>query len=203
MELHFTGAANPLALAVKLNGCLLFKRTRGVATARDTDVWCTFETAVPKQKLMQACAMTFRHWGGADAALAYREHQVVDTCPAPAQAAATGSAAPGSPAPAIATPVSQIALRKRVEEVKAMAQDMTPAECHSLAIYFGLRAVRTGRGSTDMEPILAWKLLASEAFRLPTTAWESEMQKHIPAVPPKLRRCQWRCNCPNQAAGLQ
>ena len=122
MELHFTGAANPLALAVKLNGCLLFKRTRGVATARDTDVWCTFETAVTKQKLMQACAMTFRHWGGADAALAYREHQVVDTCPAPAQAAATGSAAPGSPAPAIAAPVSQIALRNRVEEVKAMAQ---------------------------------------------------------------------------------
>ena len=63
MELHFTGVASPIALAAKLNGCLLFKRTRGVATARDNDVWCTFEAAVTKQKLMQACAMMFRHWG--------------------------------------------------------------------------------------------------------------------------------------------
>ena len=84
-----------------------------------------------------------------------------------------------------------------------MAQSMTPAECHSLAIYFSLRAVRTGRGSTDMEAILAWKLLASGAFRLPTTAWESEMQKYTPTIPPKVRRCQCRCGCPNQAVSLQ
>ena len=98
MELHFSGAANPIALAAKLNGCLLFKRTRGVATARDNDVWCTFEAAVTKQKLMQACAMTVRHWGGADAAMVYQDHEVVDTRQAPAQAAASGSSASGSAA---------------------------------------------------------------------------------------------------------
>ena len=110
MKLHFSGVASPIALAAKLNGCLLFKRAQGIATARDNDVWCTFEAAVTKQKLMQACAMIFRHWAGADAALAYQEHRVVDTRPAPAQAAASGSAASGSAAPAIAAPVNQIAV---------------------------------------------------------------------------------------------
>ena len=89
MELHFSGAANPIALAAKLNGCLLFKRAQGVASARESDVWCSFVASVTKQKLMQACAMTFRHWGGADAAMAYQEHRVVDTRPALTQAAAS------------------------------------------------------------------------------------------------------------------
>ena len=209
MELHFSGAANPIAPAVKLNGCLLFKRTRGVATARDNDVWCTFEAAVTKQKLMQACAMTFRHWGGADAAMAYQEHRVVDTRPALTQAAASSSAASGSAASGSvasgseAAPVNQLALRNGVEEVNALAQGMTPAECHALAIYFSLRAVGTGQGCTDMEAILAWKHLASRAFLLPVMEWESEMQKHTPAIPPKVKQCQCRCGCTNQAVGLQ
>ena len=54
-----------------------------------------------------------------------------------------------------------------------------------------------------MEAILAWKLLASRAFLLPATEWESEMQKHIPATPPKVRPCQCRCGCPNLAVSLQ
>ena len=116
MDLHFSGAANPIALAAKLNGCLLFKRAQGVATARESDVWCSFVASVTKQKLMQACAMTFRHWGGADAAMAYQEHRVVDTRLALTQAAASSSAASGSAASGSvasgseAAPVNQLAL---------------------------------------------------------------------------------------------
>ena len=193
MELHFSRAANPTALAAKLNGSLLFRRNRGVATVQDSDVWCSFEGAITKQKLMQACAMTFRHWA-VDASLAYEEHRVVDKRLAVPQSAASSSDA---------VPVNQIAVRSSVEDVKAMAQGLTHSECHSLAVYFTLRAAGPAQGNTDMEAILAWKLRASQAFLEPAANWASEMEKYIPAIPPKVKPCQCRCGCKNLATSLE
>ena len=192
MELHFNRATDPAALAAKLNGTLLFRRNRGVASAHGCDVRCSFEGEITKQKLTQACAMTFRHWA-ADASLAYVEHHVVDKRLAASQSAASSSDA---------VPANQVARRTGVEDMKAMSQGMSRSECHSLAVYFALRAAEPAQGHSEMGAILALKLRASHAFLGPVATWASEIEKHIPAVPPPVQACQCRCGCTNLATSL-
>ena len=192
MELHFNRAADPNALAAKLNGSLFFRRNQGVATVHGCNLHCSFEGAISKQKLMQACAETFRRWAK-DASLAYEEHHVVEERPAAAQSAASMPEA-GS--------ADQVARRTGVEDVKAMAQGMTRSECHSLAVYFALLAAEPAQGDDEMGAILAWKLRASQAFLGPVANWASEIEKHVPAVQPLLSACQCRCGCPNLAVTL-
>ena len=179
MELHFNRAADPNALAAKLNGSLFFRRNQGVATVHGCNLHCSFEGAISKQKLMQACAETFRRWAK-DASLAYEEHHVVEERPAAAQSAASMPEA-GS--------ADQVARRTGVEDVKAMAQGMTRSECHSLAVYFALLTVEPAQGDDEMGAILAWKLRASQAFLGPVANWASEIEKHVPAVQPLLSSC--------------
>ena len=192
MELHFDRATDPNALAAKLNGSLFFQRNQGVATVHGCNLQCSFGGAVTKQKLMQACAETFRRWAK-DASLAYADHHVIEKRPATTQSAASMPEA---------GPANQLARRTGVEDIKALAQGLTRSECHSLAVYFALLTVEPVQGDDEMQAILAWKLRASQAFLGPAADWASEIGKHVPAVQPPLSACQCRCGCPNRVPDL-
>ena len=110
MELHFDRATDPNALAAKLSGSLFFQRNQGVAAVPGCNLRCSFGGAVTKQKLMQACAETFRRWAK-DASLAYADHRVIEKRPATTHSAASMPEA-GS--------ANQLARRTGVEHIKAV-----------------------------------------------------------------------------------
>ena len=63
-----------------------------------------------------------------------------------------------------------LALRNRVEEVKAYGRAMSLSECHSLAVFFALRLVTEApRGANDK--ILQLKLGALSFFQRPASEW--------------------------------
>ena len=88
-ELYFTLAADPNALAANLNGSLSFKCNKGVATVHGCNFHCSFEGAISKKKLLQACTETFRRWAKG-ATFANWEHHLVKVQP---KASANGNAA--------------------------------------------------------------------------------------------------------------
>ena len=88
-EIHVTEAADPNALADKLNGSLSFKRNQGVATVHDCDIHCSFEGMIPNQKLLRACAQTVRRWAKADPTFDCEEHHRVQTQPKASKSGAT------------------------------------------------------------------------------------------------------------------
>jgi len=177
-RLVFKGAVDPEALAAKLTKCVFLRRNPGTVIVHGSDVRCTFEQPMGRQKILKACAENFKKWASNDASHGYGEHIVDDEALTPAHGhdehlvdavASTGSDA------------AILAIRTSVEDIWKLAADLTPAECRSLAVRFALRGFEPSM-SPELMPLVRAKIAAAEVFKEPVATWEKELHRHALAI---------------------
>ena len=163
-------------------------------TITEDRVVLTFMAALARQDVVKKCTQTFRTYGS------YQNYAVVskETPASGSQEAGSGQPPPG-PAHSAAAPEATLARRSGVEDIKQLAAGLSPAECHSLAVFFGLRYIQHAQVSTVgiTATILAQKRAAAHVFaEAPATEWRRLLTEYsTKAAPLQGTRCSCRCGC--------
>ena len=155
-----------------------------------------FVSTLGRQEIMKKCTQTFPKCGR------FTSHRVTDKGP-PATPVNSGQHAgseqPLGPAQSTPAPETTLARRSGVEDIKQLAVGLSPAEYHSLAVFFGLKYMQHARVSTVGGPAanLAQKIEAAHVFaEAPATEWSRLLTEYsAKAVPLEGTQCKCRCGC--------
>ena len=189
----------------KLEACLFYQRSAAPsAQIVGANVVFSFTAAKHRGHIMTMCSGTFRNSGS------YQSHEVVDKGAAEAEALdnaavpASGGQEAGSEQPpgsalGVSGPETTLARRSGVEDITQLAAGLSPAECHSLAVFFGLKYIQRAQISTvgATATILAQKRAAAHVFaEAPASEWGRLLTEYSArAMPRQGIKCDCRCGC--------
>ena len=195
-EIVFEGVTEPPTMAQALENSLFFQRCvapKSVEVANGSVV-ILFISRLSRQEIVKKCIQTFPKCGS------FAKYRVADKGPTSSNSGRqAGSEQPPGPAHSAPAPETTLARRSGVEDIKQLAAGLSPAECHSLAVFFGLKYLHHAQVSTVgvTATILAQKRAAAHVFaEAPATEWRRLLTKYsAKAAPPQGAKCDCRCGC--------
>ena len=161
----------------KLRDCFFYRRcTTPTVEVQGSRVMFSFEKDISRQELAKKCLQTFKHYGRFTSYTLEKQVAAAAAAAAPAAPAA----APAAPAAAPAAAPETLARRSTVEDIKRLADGLTNAETHSLAVFFACRYVHQPQPWTALVQLMAAKRAAAAAFNRPADEWDRLLTECAP-----------------------
>jgi len=156
------------------------------------DVHFAFTSAQPmtKNAVQKKCTETFRKYGAFQSSVveALTPAQAPQSDPVPL---------PAVEVPAV-VPVETLAIRSGVEAIKDMVKDLTPPECHAVAVYAALQSIR---GAPMTHQLVTKNMFEKNAAahifsHIGAPLWNQYLAPHAAkATPPQGITCNCFCGC--------
>jgi len=173
----FENVEDPAAMEQKLRDCFFYRRcTTPTVEVQGSRVMFSFEKDISRQELAKKCLQTFKHYGRFTSYTLEKQVAAAAAAAAPAAPAA----APAAPAAAPAAAPETLARRSTVEDIKRLADGLTNAETHSLAVFFACRYVHQPQPWTALVQLMAAKRAAAAAFNRPADEWDRLLTECAP-----------------------